>query len=241
MTGLPFTIVALHGAGMHGGVWGGMAPMLDGMPFVALSFPAHGAAGGEALGNIPDMAAWTRKRLQDIPAQRVFLVGHSMGALAALEAAADPKVAGVVLMGAAARMPVHPDLLSLAEKDAAAAGEMILKWGVDPAHRVASEIKTFLRDLMKTQAAGVLAGDLRACDLYKAGEATAAGLEKPLLVIGGAQDKLTKAQAGAELAAGAKRGVFHILQDCGHMMMLEKPSETAELIRVFASGVQESD
>ncbi len=233
MTSSALTLFAVHGAGMHAGIWGMLLPLLADQPFQALTLPGHAATGEAPLDNIGDMAEWVRGRLADRPAQSVILLGHSMGALVALEAAAHPAVAGVILMGAAAQMPVNPDLLKLAADDPAAAGEMILKYGLNPDNADLEELKAFMRKLMQAGAGGVIFSDLKACDNYTSGMACVSALQKPLLVICGERDKLTRAAEGVALAGMAAVGESDVLVGCGHMMMVERPAETALLIRQF--------
>ena len=63
------------------------------------------------------MADWTARLIAAAGGERAALVGHSMGALVALETAArhPDRVARMALLGAAAKMPVHPDLLAAAK------------------------------------------------------------------------------------------------------------------------------
>src|SRR5687768_16028115 len=106
------TIIAVPGAGMNAGVWAGIAPHLAEFHVDALSLPGHGAAPDDLpLRTLEEMTAFLRRRLDGRPGNSAVLLGHSMGALLAMEAAAHPSVAGIALLGAARRMPVHPDLL----------------------------------------------------------------------------------------------------------------------------------
>lgn len=218
-------IVALHGAGMSAGVWEGFLP--DG---TALSLPGHGAGGG-LLPAIEGMADWAAAQLGREP---VVLMGHSMGALVALETALRKPVAGLILLGAAAKMPVHPDLLKQAKDAPEAAADLILKWGVNANHPDAASIKAALKTKMHPDA---LFNDLSACNDYSQGEAAARKISIPVLVMTGADDKLTKAADGAALARLFPQGRFLSLPACGHMLMAEKPEETATEIRAFVDGL----
>ena len=227
-------LVALHGAGMHGGVWGAIAPQLSGSCyFRALSLPGHDPLlRGELLATIGDMAAWVKGKLDDASPARVILMGHSMGAAVALEAAGHPLVDAVILMGAAPLMPVNKALLQQAEQDPAGAAGMILKWGVAQADESTTD---FLKSVMEKPLPAALSADLKACQDWVSGEADAASLKKPALVIAGEKDKLTPAKEGQRLA-GLIAGASFALLPCGHMMMVERPAETVNEIRRFLGG-----
>jgi pimeloyl-ACP methyl ester carboxylesterase len=229
-------IMALHGAGMHAGAWGSLVGGLA-LPCEALSFPGHGGSEGALLPSIGKMAEWVHLHLADHPPQSVALMGHSMGALAALEAAGHPAVAALVLLGAAAKMPVHPELLHQAAADADTAVDMILKWGVSPVHPQAIAIRTVLKEQMEAMAPGALLNDLKACHVYQRGEEAAKKIRQPVLILSGLDDKLTRSADGKALAEMIPSAQFHVLPDCGHMPMVEKATETANEINVFIEGL----
>ena len=230
-------IMAVHGAGMHAGVWGSLVGGLP-LPCQAISFPGHGRTDGELLPSIEKMAEWINARLADHSPQSVALLGHSMGALVALEAARHPAVSALVLLGAAARMPVHRELLSKAAEDCDAAVDMILKWGVSPVHPQVFAIRNVLQEQMRMAAPGALLSDLQACHAYQGGAAAAQEIRKPGLILAGLDDKLTKSAEGKALADMIPSAQFHVLPDCGHMPMVEKPAEIAKEISVFIEGLE---
>ncbi len=59
----------------------------------------------------------------------------------------------------------------------------------------------------------------------------AARIACPSLVLLGAQDRMTPAEAGRELAAAMPGARVVELADCGHMMMAEKPDETLDALK----------
>lgn len=223
---LPQKIVAIHGAGMTAAVWDGLPSHLMGYSLRALTLPGHG--GGDApLPTIEDMAAFVRQKIAGEPC---ILLGHSMGALTALLAAQDAAVKGVILCGAAAAMPVNPDLLTTAFEKPDEAMQMILKWGVFSGNHAADDIRAQLAALMFAPALGP---DLKACNDFTDGAAAASKLGKPTLVITGAQDKMSRAAEGAALAALIPGASVVMIPDCGHMIMAEKPVEISFQIRSF--------
>jgi pimeloyl-ACP methyl ester carboxylesterase len=223
----PKLIIAIHGAGMQAGIW---EILSQNLPCRALSLPGHGETAGPLRSSIADMAAWVEEQIKGRPAGSIVLMGHSMGALVALEAAKSPAVAALVLMGAAARMPVHPDLLKQAATAPEAGAAMILKWGISPSR---TEAGGLVKQQMEPTA---LANDLAACHAYSQGEATAKAVHKPSLVIAGADDKMTKPAEGKALAE-ILEARFHLASACGHMMMVENPLEIAREIKAFMAAI----
>ena len=55
----------------------------------------------------------------------------------------------------------------------------------------------------------------------------------PTLIIAGSEDKLTPPKNGRFLAEYIPQAQFKLLEGVGHMMMVEKPGETAEAIGDF--------
>lgn len=237
MTQKRMNIVAIHGAGMTAGVWGGLVPHLLDHSFRALTLPGHDAkSGGTLLPDIAGMAKWLREKLESEGQKDVLLVGHSMGALVALAAADAPCVSGVALMGAALAMPVNPDLLKIARENPAEAIGMVIKWGVYSGHPQVGAVRTVLGSVMHGADPSSVANDLAACDAFNDGETLAKSLKKPVLVLAGEQDKMTKATDGEALSKAVEGSEFRLLKDCGHMMMVERPIDVAREIKDFISA-----
>lgn len=228
-------ILAIHGAGMHAGIWGGIMPHLLDYPVRAVSLPGHDVQkGGDPLPTIAAMSVYVREKLADMAlAGPVTLMGHSMGGLVAMAASEDPLVSDVILLGCAAEMPVNGQLLSLAAQDPAEAERMIVKWGIDPAHPQADAVRTVLGAIMESTDPRAIGADLKACNDYADGARVAAGMSKPTLVVSGLHDKLVRPAESAALAASISGAVHAVLQDCGHMMMVERPIETSIEIKRF--------
>ena len=126
-------IVLIHGAGMDHSVWTLQSRSLAhrGRNVLALDLPGHGRSGGAPLASIDEIASWVLRVLDAAGCDSAALVGHSMGALVALAAAAarPERVRGLVLLGAALSMPVHPDLLRAARAGDPSAADFITSWG----------------------------------------------------------------------------------------------------------------
>lgn len=223
------TIIALHGAGHAAATWDKLKKHL---PCKTLTLPGHAPNDtSPLLPTIEDMAAWVSTQLSGRPPRSVILIGHSMGALVALETAQHPAIASLVLLGGAAKMPVHENLLKLAQENPSAAGDMTLKWGVSSVHPKAAEIRADLKAHMLSVPEKALFADLSACNSYTNGEAAAQKITKPVLLVSCTGDKMVKSSAAEALAALIPGATFHALPGDGHMIMAENPEEIAGLIK----------
>ncbi len=231
------TMLLLHGAGMDHRMWVEVSPALAtaGRRVLALDLPGHGRSTGTAPGEIVEAAGWVRRFLDAAGVDRVSLAGFSMGALVALETAAQApdRVRSLILAGVAERMPVHPKLLAAAAVDDPAAFEMIASWGHHhPEHAPATKA------LLADTASGVLHAGFVACDAYRRALDAALAVRCPVLLLLGENDRMTPAKAAEPLAqalirAGAPTTAV-ALPDCGHMMMSEAAAAAAEAMLPFA-------
>lgn len=235
--------VFVHGAGMDHTVWALQARYIahHGFAVLAVDLPGHGRSDGPALASIEAIADWTVDLLDAVGVAAAALIGHSMGAIACLEAAsrAPTRASKLVLCGAAERMAVHPDLIAAAESDPALARDLIVDWAFGAHGRVGGNraaglwLMATAQRLIDRAGAGVLANDFRACDAYQGGAAAAARIACPVLLILGREDRMTPAKAGRALGKTMKDVTIAEIQDCGHMMMVEQPDETLDSLRRF--------
>jgi pimeloyl-ACP methyl ester carboxylesterase len=236
-------VVLIHGAGMDHTAWSLQARSLahHRRAVLAVDLPGHGRAPPPPLGRIEDLADWLEGLLDAAGVETAALVGHSMGALVALHMAArlPVRVRALALLGAATRMPVHPDLLRAARAGEAAAIAMIIGWGFGPRGQLGGNpapgqwmMGGGVR-LLERAGPGVLAADLAACDAYAEGTAAAAKVACPTLVIIGQADRMTPAKAGHALAKEIAGASAIVLPGVGHMMMAEAPNAISDALIGF--------
>jgi pimeloyl-ACP methyl ester carboxylesterase len=225
----PPQAVLIHGAGGDHSVWDCVRESLGSA--LALDLPGHGGSDGPALDSIAALADWLVLALDAAKVERTVVVGHSMGALVALEFAArhPERVQGLALLGAAAAMPVHPDLLRAALHDLPAASAMIANWCF-PKEGAAPHLVERTRRLLEASASGVLHADLTACHGYRTGVAAAALVRSPTLVIIGSQDRMSRPESGAALADAIPGAATVMLEGAGHMMMADQPKAVVEAL-----------
>ncbi len=239
------TLLWLHGAGMDHTVWAlqARAKAFAEWNSLAPDLPGHGGSEGDAPSSIDAAAGWLLRLLDALELDRAALVGHSMGALIALAAAAraSDRVERLALLGAAARMPVHPKLLAAARDDLPGAASTIADWGLGAAAKLSGggtpgvSLVQAARRLVERSRPGVLARDLGACDSYAGGEAHAAAVGCPTLVLAGAADRMTPARQGQRLAELVRGARCVVIPAAGHMMMLERPRPVLDALAGWAA------
>lgn len=230
-TGLPLLLV--HGAGMDHTVWEAQTTALAaaGLGVLAVDLPGHGGSEGEALTSIGAMAEFLGTLLEVAGIERATAAGHSMGALAVLELAArrPDLIDGLVLVGAAASMPVHPGLLAATLDDLPNAASMIAHWGFPSAEAVGEGpipgqwFAEACRAMVAGGRPGVLHADLAACDAYRDGEVSAGRVACPAVVAAGGADRMCPLTAAEALAAALPQGRCVVLERAGHMLTVERP------------------
>lgn len=243
--GKPFSperpaLVFIHGAGLDHTCWQLQSRWFawHGWSVLAVDLPGHGRSAGPPRTSIPDMVTFIEGLLEAAGVAKAALVGHSMGAIIALETAAKvpAKVTHLALLGIASAMPVHPNLLTSARDNPAAAYDMMTGWCHSPPAKLGGNTAPGLwmtggsRALLGHGQDGALAIDLAACNAWKSGAEAAAKITCPTLFLSGASDVMTPARKAAELAklvAGAK-GVT--LPRAGHIMMSEQPDATLDAL-----------
>src|SRR6516164_9969586 len=126
------SVVLIHGAGFDHSAWALQSRWFahHGFSVLVPDLPGHGRSQGPALKSIAEMADWIAALLAAAGATKAHLIGHSMGSLIALEAAArhPDKVSALSLIGTATTMTVGPDLLKAAEANDQAAIDMVSIW-----------------------------------------------------------------------------------------------------------------
>lgn len=225
----------VHGAGLDHTVWALQSRWLafHGWNVLALDLPDHGRSAGQPLPSIGAMAAWLAKMIVAAESNSATLIGHSMGALIALETAAcyPELVTSLVLISAAPAMPVHPDLLTAAAANDHDAIDMVNLWGYGYAAGLGGSPAPGMwlcgigeRVLEKAQP-GVLHNDLAACGAYLNGAAAAARVAAPTLLICGERDQMTPLRNGRQLAQAIPQSTLVTVPGAGHMLLAERPYE----------------
>ncbi|MEN6350445.1 MAG: alpha/beta hydrolase [Syntrophomonas sp.] len=226
------SLLFVHGAGGTHQKWAGqLNESMEGWMTAALDLPGHGASAGSAAESVAANAESLLEFIEQSALPRpLILVGHSMGAIIVLQTALNypERVAGLILIGAGARMPVNPQMIEQLAKGSFDTKFLKIAYGPEaPAELVQSELER-MAEVSQQQ----LYTDFNACNNFDV--STVLGeLDIPVLILVGDKDKMTPLKASQYLNDNIKNSVLNIVNGSGHHPMLEKMVETNQAIKQF--------
>jgi len=237
------TVLFVHGTGQDHSIW-----VLPTRYFarhdrnvLALDLPGHGRSGGAPLQSVEAMADWLIDVLDATGITTSAVVGHSLGSLVALAAAArhPDQVRAIALVGTTVPMPVAEFLLEKAKENSHEAIEILNFRGFSKSAQLGGNatpgswmLGGGLR-LMEKAGPGVIYADLKACNEYHAGMEHAKNVQCPALLILGEQDQLTPVRSALKLAGALSNAESVVIEGSGHALLAERPEAVLDqLIRV---------
>jgi pimeloyl-ACP methyl ester carboxylesterase len=176
------------------------------------------------------LADWVAAFIETAGVGKAHVVGHSMGALAALDTALrhPASVAKLALVGPSVPMPVGEAFLAAAKDDSPAAFDMQATWGHGRLGVLSTSpipglcIAAAGRQLAARARPGVQFTDLKACLDWVPPIEAIRSLATPTLVIAGRRDQMTPLKAGEALAREIP-GARLVIADAGHSLTTEAP------------------
>ena len=237
------TVVFIHGTANDHSVWTLQARYFahHGWNALAPDLPGHGKSFGEAKTSIGASADWLMNLLDNGNIVLAALVGHSMGSLIAIDAAAryPSRVSQLALIGTSLPMPVSDTLMDAALNRPREAMDMLNIWGHAPqlkwGKNATPGTSTMMAGarLLAQSHSGAMAKDLAACRAFEMDEVTLAAIAVPTLVVAGSNDLLTPAKAAKALAARLTNANMITLPEAGHSMMQETPGKIVDALKSF--------
>jgi pimeloyl-ACP methyl ester carboxylesterase len=241
-------VVFIHGALHDHSVWTLLARWFAhrGHAVLAVDLPGHGRSEGAPLESVEALADWTLALLDAAGVKQAALVGHSMGSLIALEAAAraPDRITRLAMLGTAYPMKVSDALLSTARDNPLKAIDMVNAFSISTSAAKPSYpgpgswLHGGNRALMRRMQAAAHAEqsglnlfhhDFSVCDRYANGMQAAALVRCPVTFVLGQSDQMTLPKMSGELAQALKARVVTVAS--GHSMLSEAPDAVLEAVR----------
>jgi pimeloyl-ACP methyl ester carboxylesterase len=238
------TIAFAHGAMNDHSVWTLLARWFahHGYAVLAPDLPGHARSAGPPLESVEAIAGWLLALANAAGADEVAWVGHSMGSLVALEAAAQApqRARHLVMVGTAYPMAVSPALLEAARTDPFAAIDNVNAFSHStlagkpsypgPGAWLHGASRALMRRLQMAQRdANLFLNDFEVCNRYSGGLVAAARVACPTTLILGDRDEMTRPKQAVELASALRAQTVALA--AGHALMSEMPDALLSAVR----------
>jgi pimeloyl-ACP methyl ester carboxylesterase len=234
------TVVFIHGSGGDREDW---RSQLDGLSHVAaviaLELPGHGASEPPGEKTVPDFSKWVVDFVESLGLEKVVLVGCSLGSAItqwiALYAR-RPWIKAIGLIGAGARLRVHPDFLQglITNKDVARGKLAVFCLSNAPDQAIFDMV----HDKYAKTPAELIHGDLSACDAFDEMEKVKS-IDLATLIVVGEEDKLTPVKYSHFLNQAIPNSKLAILPKAGHLVMMEQPDQFNTVLADFLAELKD--
>jgi pimeloyl-ACP methyl ester carboxylesterase len=242
-------VVFIHGALHDHSVWTLLARWAahHGHAVLAVDQPGHGRSAGPPLPGMEALADWALALLDAADVQQAAWVGHSMGSLIALEAAAraPERASRLVMIGTAYPMKVSDALMNTARDDPRKAIDMVNAFSFSttaakpsypgPGMWLHGANRVLMRRLQAADPSlNLFAHDFGVCDRYANGLQAAAKVACPVSFILGERDQMTSPKATRDIASALKARVTTL--PGGHSLMQEVPDAVLNSLQAALAG-----
>ena len=225
------TLLFVHGSGCTGDAFAHQLPEFDAS--IAPNLPGHAAPGSGA--SVAEFADFIEASIDERKLEDVVLCGNSLGGAIALEVALrrNTAVVAIVLLGSGSRLKVAPVFLEgLKVNFEATARQLAGYMFADPTpERLAYAVES-----MERVGAAQTLRDFEACNAFDVTERLAE-LSLPVLALTGELDAMTPPKYAHALAGRVPRCEVRIVPGAGHLVMMERPAETNDALRIFVQQV----
>jgi len=236
-------LIFIHGSGDSRSIWRLQVEHFGAERAFTLDLPGHGQR-SNTLPMEVTVQDYTHAAYHIIKDELHFeqpiLAGHSLGSAIALTMALQYPTAlhGLILIGAGARLRVHPSLLEDAQQNPQYARTRLLELGVTQANAA-----TVGQSILQEQAlAGsteptVLYRDLAACNVFDS-MLRLYEIQIPTLILCGEEDRLTPVKYSQYLHQQIHNSTLHIIPHAGHYVMREQAGQVNQAIEQWLETVR---
>lgn len=226
-------ILFIHGSGWNTHMWRGQKDYLkSSMEVILVDLPGHGESPGDGCDSVEKYRDAVYEMITEHDFGKCYIAGHSLGGAIALSLSlAFPDILkGIILIGTGARLRVLPQILEGVVTDKENTVRNI--GGLVFSNKTSSVLKDqTIHETMKCRAE-VIHKDFYACNRFDVMD-TVDSIRVPALIICGVDDALTLPKYSIYLNEAIKGSRLTLIDNAGHMVMMEKPMEVSRAIEEF--------
>ena len=241
------TVVFVHGALNDHSVWILQSRYFanHGFNVLAIDLPGHCKSAGDAPETVEQAAQTVIALLDALGVQKAALVGHSLGSLIALEAAAQAphRVSHLALLGTAFPMRVSAALLEAAVSAPMQGIDMVNTFShsmmapppstLGPGTWLHGAGRALMRRVLASNTqVNVFYRSFKACDSYNNGQQAMPQVQCPTLFVLGDNDQMTPPKAAQSLVDLARQATVCRIA-AGHALMEEAPDAVLDALWAF--------
>lgn len=225
-------VLFIHGSGGTHKSWPHDLRSVENTDVVLLDLPGHGLSSGSGRQSIKDYAAFIDDFILTLGLSRVILAGHSLGGAIVLTLALERPdwLLGLVLVGTGVRLRVHTDIIEGVRRDYDQTVDLICQWAFGP--QASPQLVEGSREAMLKTDPEVTLGDFLACNAFDISTAVNR-IDYPALVFSASEDRLTPPKYGLFLKQHLPKSRYHLIENAGHMMAVEKPKTFLDYLTPF--------
>lgn len=225
-------LIFIHGSGGNSNVWSHQLNLDIEYDIISLDLPSHGKSSKFLELSLEIYVDILKKLISSLKYEEIILCGHSLGGaiIQSYYFSHPSKVKALILVGTGGRLRVSPIILESLTHNYQ---EFLKTLPSGAFYRKTPKkiIDTYISESSKI-GPEITFQDFSICDKFDMLEKTSS-INVPCLIIVGAGDKLTPIKYSNYFHENIKVNEYKIIQEAGHMVMLEKPDEFNKEIEDF--------
>lgn len=226
-------ILFIHGSGWNTHMWYGQRDYLaSSMEVILVDLPGHGESSGKGCKSVEEYRDTVYEMMKELDMGKPYIVGHSLGGaiVQSLSITYPDSIKGAILIGTGAKLRVLPHILEGIMKDKETTINTIVELAFTK--KASASLKNRAVNETMRCAAEVIFRDFHACNSFDV-MASVSSLSIPALIVCGADDALTLPKYSLYLNKAIRGSRLVLVEDAGHMVMMEKPVEVSRAIEQF--------
>ena len=227
------TLLFIHGAGGNLLSWSGQVGYsFEKSRLLIPELPGHGNSDGRGFATIDEYRAVLMQFLDALSVPKVVPIGHSMGGAIAIDMLINnpERVEAAVLVDTSAILPVNRIIFDKIEESPLSAVGLVCRFSFSRATPQSLVDKTITE--MARCSGEVLKNDFTACNTYNQ-TGSIYSITHRVLILCGKEDKMTPPANSEFLGNEIINSRLVLIEEAGHMTMLEKPDEVNDAINTL--------